>query len=544
MITIMDDQLMSKLNSLKIGNQPKKEYEIADELNISTNLTSSENVNIRRSSPRLKVSQEKQKNSLCDAQNPIKFPLLNKNFSPNKIKQIECDTEINNIQETDNSYEKKTIKCCAKFQNEDQFILYSKSPSIKNVNVVEKLCSLKTPDKTKSYEIDCLSLFPQKNILQQRKCTQIDHCENTNFHIATIKNSTASNCNVVSDVDNSSGVKTPEQCNSSLKIHSVKTPRFKKTKEKEAFNVDKTTNASAADSQNLQLNEGESPEEDHWQTPNFDEEKCERKVYNKPVWLTPHIKSRHQRMRINLKTPTEIVTEKHRDITTSTPCKSSDVLLESPGIDNFYPKVASPSVNEHSNTSIQTGYSSSDDVPSTESSICSTSSISKLNVSFGKAKVYCFDRCFGLDTVPDEGEFALGMSQVPWETMEFPLYDNPEELSKSMQKLTIDQRRSLLEESCGSVELNDLDGASGTFISPEIAAIRSAREQVGCQCRGTCDPVVCECALSQIECQVERAGWPCGCTRLRCKNPEGRRQYEQAKVKKETRIKIMQIEGK
>lgn len=403
----------------------------------------------------------------------------------------------------------------------------------KKMNV---FCDLQEPATTTIQHQDVC-----QNNITLLKYDTVDHQAIDLCDMATLMNPNPCDTNIVNDVQNTSVLKTPVQNIASIKKHTVRSsPRINNKKEEICLAEDKIINDNIPDPVS-----SSSPLETPYHTPKAEEGGTNvRKINDKSVWSTPQNKSRHQQRRIHIKTIPEVISENVPDIVTSTPFKSCDVLPESPGLEHIYPKVVSPSANEQSFTSPKFSYSSSEDVLSTESSICSTSSISKANVSFGIAKVYCFDRCFGIDTVPEEGNFALGMSQVAWEAVDCPIYDNSEELSKSMQKLTIDQRRTLLEESCGSVELDKVDEEDDTCRSPEIEVIRNDRKQVGCHCIGACNPATCECALSEIECQVERAGWPCGCTKQRCKNPEGRRQYQQAKIKKETRIKIMQTVGK
>ena len=64
----------------------------------------------------------------------------------------------------------------------------------------------------------------------------------------------------------------------------------------------------------------------------------------------------------------------------------------------------------------------------------------------------------------------------------------------------------------------------------EIRLIRDSRRQCGCTCVGSCKPATCECAINEIECQVENDGFPCACSKSNCKNPSGRRTFNETEV--------------
>lgn len=59
-----------------------------------------------------------------------------------------------------------------------------------------------------------------------------------------------------------------------------------------------------------------------------------------------------------------------------------------------------------------------------------------------------------------------------------------------------------------------------------------SREQCGCNCPdGLCEEDTCLCALESICCIVERLNFPCTCTSTSCKNPFGREEFDQEKVR-------------
>ncbi|KAJ8941877.1 hypothetical protein NQ318_001730 [Aromia moschata] len=65
---------------------------------------------------------------------------------------------------------------------------------------------------------------------------------------------------------------------------------------------------------------------------------------------------------------------------------------------------------------------------------------------------------------------------------------------KSVQALSLNQRIELLESAEVQIEQNEED---------ECAYIRSSRASAGCDCKDYCDPDVCDCSLSGIECQMD-----------------------------------------
>jgi len=77
----------------------------------------------------------------------------------------------------------------------------------------------------------------------------------------------------------------------------------------------------------------------------------------------------------------------------------------------------------------------------------------------------------------------------------------------------------------------------------QIKLIRDSRQNCGCNCKGVCSPSTCLCSLEGIECQVERAGFPCGCSKEGCGNPSGRRAYDRTEVQLHYIETMMNVEG-
>ncbi|KAL6065353.1 hypothetical protein STEG23_005983 [Scotinomys teguina] len=64
----------------------------------------------------------------------------------------------------------------------------------------------------------------------------------------------------------------------------------------------------------------------------------------------------------------------------------------------------------------------------------------------------------------------------------------------------------------------------------ELQALRQSREDCGCHCDGVCDPETCSCSLAGIKCQMDHTSFPCGCCSEGCENPNGRVEFNQARV--------------
>ncbi|XP_055457716.1 cysteine/serine-rich nuclear protein 1 isoform X2 [Psammomys obesus] len=84
------------------------------------------------------------------------------------------------------------------------------------------------------------------------------------------------------------------------------------------------------------------------------------------------------------------------------------------------------------------------------------------------------------------------------------------------------QRRALLRAS----GVRRIDGEE----KRELQALRQSREDCGCHCDGVCDPETCSCSLAGIKCQMDHTSFPCGCCSEGCENPNGRVEFNQARV--------------
>ena len=95
-----------------------------------------------------------------------------------------------------------------------------------------------------------------------------------------------------------------------------------------------------------------------------------------------------------------------------------------------------------------------------------------------------------------------------------------------IQPIATRQRRTLLKEA-GLLKIDATE-------KHELALIRRSREVCGCSCTretGGCQPLTCECYLNGIACQVDRLTFPCPCATMLCKNPLGRLEFNQNRVR-------------
>lgn len=188
----------------------------------------------------------------------------------------------------------------------------------------------------------------------------------------------------------------------------------------------------------------------------------------------------------------------------------------------------------------------------------------KKNVRFDDVTVYYFARSQGFVSVPSQGTVTLGMvsehSHVeqysvtdfsrlrhsihkailrerkllpPSTTTTTTIESEPDEDEPLpvddyyfVQPIATRQRRTLLKQA----GLGKLDNSE----KDELTLIRRSREVCGCSCRrdtGGCQPATCECYLNGIACQVDRLTFPCPCATMICKNPLGRLEFNQNRVR-------------
>ncbi|OON16743.1 hypothetical protein X801_07433, partial [Opisthorchis viverrini] len=73
--------------------------------------------------------------------------------------------------------------------------------------------------------------------------------------------------------------------------------------------------------------------------------------------------------------------------------------------------------------------------------------------------------------------------------------------------------------------------------------MRATRSRVGCECgpRYPCTPGRCSCIEDGVQCQVDRASFPCSCVAEQCHNPNGRTEFPQEQVKAHIQRVLKQV---
>ncbi|XP_017006043.2 uncharacterized protein Axud1 [Drosophila takahashii] len=188
----------------------------------------------------------------------------------------------------------------------------------------------------------------------------------------------------------------------------------------------------------------------------------------------------------------------------------------------------------------------------------------KRSINFDEVKVYYFPRQQGFSCVPTAGGCTLGMGarHIAFKTM--TLAEHAAELRRAhrSQNQELQPRGSSSDDSEESEEDylsegsgSDAEDGSNGFLQPvtpkqrrallkaagvrkidaseksECRDIRNSREVCGCSCREFCDPETCACSQAGIKCQVDRAMFPCGCTREACGNTVGRVEFNPTRVR-------------
>ncbi|XP_054742428.1 platelet binding protein GspB [Anastrepha obliqua] len=199
----------------------------------------------------------------------------------------------------------------------------------------------------------------------------------------------------------------------------------------------------------------------------------------------------------------------------------------------------------------------------------------KRSINFENVQVYYFPRQQGFGCVPSAGGCTLGMGarHIGFKTL--TLAEHAAELRRAhrLQLQEINPRGSSSDDSEESEEdylsegsSSDLDAESNGFLQPvspkqrrallkaagvrkidaaekiECRDIRNSREVCGCACVEFCDPESCACSQAGIKCQVDRAMFPCGCTRDACGNTVGRVEFNPTRVRTHFIHTIMRLE--
>ncbi|XP_018405987.1 PREDICTED: uncharacterized protein LOC108782266 [Cyphomyrmex costatus] len=208
----------------------------------------------------------------------------------------------------------------------------------------------------------------------------------------------------------------------------------------------------------------------------------------------------------------------------------------------------------------------------------------KRNIQFDAVTVYYFPRAQGFTCVPSQGGSTLGMSATHTHAERFSLSEHAAE-QRRIHRARLAQLRSerncatncVTETASSSEDPSDdtdeepsdneeLDIDSYYFLQPvptwqrrallraagvrridavekdECRDIRASREHCGCGCKGYCDPESCPCSRANVKCQVDRPGFPCGCTRDGCANSTGRIEFNPVRVRTHFIHTLMRLE--
>ncbi|KAK9308741.1 hypothetical protein QLX08_001356 [Tetragonisca angustula] len=223
-----------------------------------------------------------------------------------------------------------------------------------------------------------------------------------------------------------------------------------------------------------------------------------------------------------------------------------------------------------------------EDAPSPKRSNTDESMKKKRNIQFDAVTVYYFPRAQGFTCVPSQGGSTLGMSATHTHAERFSLSEHAAE-QRRIHRARLAQLRSERAANCVSEAASssedpsddtdeeqsdneELDIDSYYFLQPvptwqrrallraagvrridavekdECRDIRASREHCGCGCKGYCDPESCPCSRANVKCQVDRAGFPCGCTRDGCANNSGRIEFNPVRVRTHFIHTLMRLE--
>ena len=173
------------------------------------------------------------------------------------------------------------------------------------------------------------------------------------------------------------------------------------------------------------------------------------------------------------------------------------------------------------------------------------------NVRFNEKIVFSFPRTQGASCVPSTGGSTLGMKHTHClvEHLKIPdefHTDNDEDSSESeLEDEESDEHifmpiphkvRKAILKAAGVKKINKQE-------ADECMQIRCSRQVCGCDCKSFCDPKSCFCILNGINCQVDRDGFPCGCSRAGCQNPNGRHEYDPQSVRRHFIDTVLRLQG-
>ncbi|CAJ0574089.1 unnamed protein product, partial [Mesorhabditis spiculigera] len=178
------------------------------------------------------------------------------------------------------------------------------------------------------------------------------------------------------------------------------------------------------------------------------------------------------------------------------------------------------------------------------------STASGRRLSWREISVYYFDRAQGFETVPHEGELALGMQDQHHTERSFKLNskgqpfigidDDTGDLSSGEEEpMAVEKHSARHIHNMSRQQIAKVLKRAGVVVvrsgENELEQLRISRRSAGCGCPdGICLPETCQCARDGIKCQWDGHGQtygPCSCVdEFCCENPLGRVEYNQEKV--------------
>ncbi|CAI4231353.1 unnamed protein product [Auanema sp. JU1783] len=204
-------------------------------------------------------------------------------------------------------------------------------------------------------------------------------------------------------------------------------------------------------------------------------------------------------------------------------------------------------------------YSVSSHGPTPASSI-STGRTKFDGVKFKDLNVYYFERDLGCTTVPENGEFSLGMKTEHFTTRKFSLISprKPNVTLLSVEEEPEEDEVLPEEDDCSMYRLNRIEAKQRVNMLKRLGVqlekcgledIRKSRKVVGCSCvDGICIPETCECSKNGIHCQVDgtsedgRTTTPCTCDHGdKCDNPNGRSEFRRDVVQRHYSLTFQRI---
>ncbi|KAK2821986.1 hypothetical protein Q5P01_022051 [Channa striata] len=199
----------------------------------------------------------------------------------------------------------------------------------------------------------------------------------------------------------------------------------------------------------------------------------------------------------------------------------------------------------------------------------------KSNVRFDQVTVFSFSRCQGFTSVPSRGGATLGMVQRHNGFQRYTVAEHALDQQRRRRMRLQERRRAerfkalknkisatdqreadrLTLDEDTDIHVSDAEVEDGGVLKPysskqrqallqaagvkcidreekkQLHALRLSREACGCDCQGFCEPETCACSLAGIKCQMDRFGFPCGCTKDGCANTQGRIEFDSRRVR-------------